>query len=276
MAHVYADLTAFKQYLVDDATSMGTGSDPDLLIALESASRTIDAHCQRTHKDFPMSGFGPRLGVNRYDGTYSGDLELKDDLLTVTTVTNGSTTLTDNTSFFKYPYDAPRFRYLLSPTVTPSLIWTNTNRRAISVTGKWGYQDVQVLCSQLNGALAAVTTTTTITLDTAVIPGQTLLIGSEQLYVRSVSGLTASCDRGCNGTTAAIQADDSPVSRYQYPANVVRCCLVIAGRRRKSRDAGLSGNFGGVAGMPTTFDPERSERWVLDDYLNEFKFALVA
>ncbi len=276
MAHVYADLNVFKAYLTDVAADFGSGSDADLLLALESASRTVDGHCKRTGPDHPMSGFGPRLGTNRYDGGFGNELYLDDDLLTITTVTGGSGTVVDETAFYKGPYDRPPYRYLLTPSNISGTVWYNVNRRAISVTGKWGYSDQAVLATQLNGALAAVTTTTTITTDAAVVPGQTLLIGTEQLYVRSVSGLTASCDRGCNGTTAAIQADDSPVSFYQYPANVTRATLVIAQRRRKSRDAGLSGDFGGVAGMPATAMPDRTERWILDDYLSDYKFALVA
>lgn len=278
MAHVYADLTTFKKYLTDLSDSFGSDSDADLLNALESASRTVDGHCNRTGPDHPMSGFGPRLGTNRYDGRWGSELALEDDLLSVTTVVGGSGTLVDETDFFKGPYDRAPYRYLTSPLPFNLTPWWTYTRRAVTVLGKWGYQDVTVLATAVNdvAGIANVTTTTTITTDAALIPGQTILIDAEQLYVRSVNLFTSSMDRAVNGTAAAAHLDNAPVSYFQYPSNVTRATLAIAQRRRKSRDAGLSGDFGGAAGMPTSIMPDRTERWILDDFLNDFKFALVA
>lgn len=270
--HVYAHLDAFKSYLVDVATNFGNSSDTDLLLTLESASRTVDGHCKRTGPDHPMSGFGPRLGTNRYDGVSGSELPLEDDLLALTgSVTVGGTSLTDESSYYKGPYDRAPYRYLAAPSRTG--IWWATIRRAISVPGKWGYSDDPLSLTTLNGALDS--SATSVVLTAAAVPGMTLLVDAEQMYVRSIATVTATVDRGVNGTTAATHLTLAPVSYYRYPANVTRATLVIAQRRRKSRDAGLSGEFGsGVT--PTTANSERTERWLLNDYLSDYMFSLVA
>jgi hypothetical protein len=85
MSHTYAPLTAFKDYIRDGGSGgTATTNDARLLAILESASRAVDHY---TDRSVFGSGFGPRLGTNRYDGNGSNVVPLDDDLLTVTSIT---------------------------------------------------------------------------------------------------------------------------------------------------------------------------------------------
>jgi len=75
----------------------------------------------------------------------------------------------------------------------------------------------------------ATTSGTTLTLSqaSAVYAGQTVKLGTEQMYISAVSGTSATVSRGVNGTTTATH---SAVSIYaaQYPAQVVDAVLFLA------------------------------------------------
>lgn len=278
MAHVYASLDAFKRYMVDRAEDFGTDSDQELLGKLESVSRSADEFCRRGGDDHPLSGFGPRLGTNRYDGNWyepgasprpaDRRLKLVDDLLAITddvTVVQsvGATALTYvlDTDYVLRPYDRTPYREL-QLRETGGLTWRAIGA-GITITGKWGYQDVRVAAGTVTSGINA--STETIPLDQGEA-GQTILIGDEQVYLRAVvsndpaPGVTATGTRGSNGTTAASHLAAAAVEVYTYPGPVVDFTLAIAQRRRKSRDAGLTQEFGGGAGVPfvTNRDTERS------------------
>ena len=55
-------------------------------------------------------------------------------------------------------------------------------------------------------------TTLTVTGGSALFTGQTIVLGSEQLVVTSISGSDLRVVRGANGTLAQAHADGSPVS----------------------------------------------------------------
>lgn len=271
MAHTYASVNTFKDYLRDQGSAsaggLGTANDALYLEWLEDASRSIDDYCRRTRESFPMSGFGPRLGTNRYDHDGSDEVELGDDLLSLTSVTSapsvGATpvTLTDETDFYKEPYDNPPYRCLALHSAATAVFYAC--RRGVSVTGTWGYSNETVASTTTVASGLAVSssaTTFTTSASPTISAGDTLLIDSEQLYVTALSGTTATVTRGANGTTAATHANSSAIATYRYPRPVHATTLRLAHRRWRQRDAGLTGTYGEGGGIPGTsnYDTEVS------------------
>ena len=75
-------------------------------------------------------------------------------------------------------------------------------------------------------------------------PGDTLLIESEQLYVTAVSGNNLTAERGVNGTTAATHADDTAISRFVYPKQLVEAVVMQASRLWTRRASGFADEAG--------------------------------
>lgn len=263
MAHTYASVTEFKKFLSEGGTEYGTNSDADLLTLLEGVSRTVDDALDRSSFG---SGFGPRIGTNVYDGTGSGCLDLRDDLIsytsgTVAAQTGGSTTaIADSTDFYldngagRYvaPYRRLRLHYLTSVSVGSGMrIW--------SIVGKWGYQDEQVTATTAAEAMDTSETGYDVTDGTAFAIGQTLLADSEQMYITGISSNTLTVVRAANGTTAASHSSGITLTTYRYPREVVTATLLVAQRRWRMREAGVTGDFGG-GGIPgqSFRDTERS------------------
>jgi hypothetical protein len=73
----------------------------------------------------------------------------------------------------------------------------------------------------------------------------TILVGTEQLYVTAVSTNTLTVKRGVNGTTAATHLISAAVSLYQYPEDVTEACAIQASRLFRRHEAPF-----GVTGAP--------------------------
>lgn len=274
--HTYASVRDFQDFVRDNgAGDLGSALDGDILKVLEGASRKVEGFCNRSKK----SGFGPRVGTNRYDGDGCNELYLHDDLLslsafTVAAVTGaaGVSPVVDTDYYLGGfgNYDPPYRKIVLHGVGTPTTF--ASGYRTIVATGTWGYQSTTVLTgTTVESGLDTGTTQTQFVLSASpdVAAGQTLLIGSEQLYLRDLDGTTATVERGSNGTTAATHADDSAISVYTYPSDVVTATLSIALRRRRLRDAGVDGSWGGGQ-MPgiTPRDTEHSLLWsILRDFV---------
>mgnify|MGYP001560548639 CR=1 FL=1 len=176
-----------------------------------------------------------------------------DDLLSITSVktydvVNGTaTTLVDETAFLKEPYGGPPYRRLRIHEES-SAAWGTATRGGAHVAGSWGHQDVRIATTTTvaSGLASDATVTTFVTSASPTISiGQTLFIGTEQLYVSGLSGTTTTVTRGANGTTAAGHANASAISIYTYHPRVVDGTRQIAQRAWKMRDAGASGGYGG-------------------------------
>jgi hypothetical protein len=267
MSHTYASVFDFKGYLIDGGDASWTQSDTTILTLLEGASRRIDEWCDRSRFG---SGFGPRIGTNRYDAPAGAVLELEDDLLAITSVSGvsggGTVTLTENTDVYGLPYEPVPYRQL-------SLAWTGSkawgsDQRGTIIVGTWGYSN-ETYALATGGTLTSSATSLILTGGSAYA-GQTLLIDSEQLYV-TASGGTATVVRGVNGTTAATHAASAAVSAYRYPRDIVSACLQLTGRRQRSAQAGLTGDFGGgIVPVGTFRDTESS---ILKSVIGTYRFV---
>lgn len=128
----YADSTALKAYL--DIT----GSTKDSLLAslLVRAQAMIDTHCGRT--------FEAASDTTRYfDAMRDVDgrmLWLRDDLATITSVTNGDGVAVSASDYVTEPRNAGPY-YAICLKRGASVAWTydDSPENAIEVVGKWAY-----------------------------------------------------------------------------------------------------------------------------------------
>lgn len=255
MGHVYATLSDLKSQIVDGG-NMGTANDGLLLGILQSVSEIIDEKMERSAFG---SGFGPRIGTNRYDGSGTNTLRLRDDLLSVTSITIRLTTtavattvLVADTDYYLLDvnggYGSAPYRKVLIHRFGTVYAF-GYGYRVTDVAGVWGYQNVTVTSSTtMASGFAASTTATTFTTSATplLVPGMTLLVGTEQMYLSGLSGTTATVVRGVNGSTAANHADASAISYYTYPAAVRETTLRLAQRRWVARDVGADEGQAGV------------------------------
>lgn len=260
MSHTYADVSVFKAYLVSNGgTDFGTTDDAVMLAILEGASRRVEGYCDRSRFG---SGFGPRVVASQgYDHDGTNHLELFDDFLTITSVTSAPTTgdtpvtLTATTDYLPWPSGVTQKRDLVFPFLGGNAIGWGYN--VISVSGTAGYSNVSASIGAMGTATSG---TVSITLTSgAAYPGATLLADAEQMYVTAATNGTAlTVVRGANGTTAAAHAAGTTVYQFTYPAEVVSATLLVAQRRWRQKESGITGDFGGQIMGGQNRDTEQS------------------
>jgi hypothetical protein len=272
--HTYATLDDAKQYLTDEGIAWADGSTNDALALgiLESVSRRVDEWCRRSRFG---SGFGPRIGTNRYDASGGTTLDFTDDLLTTTSVVSRAVTASSTTTAPAADTDfylvnqqgtyepGPYRRAILHGQGTVTAF--GSGRRVVEWAGTWGHQDVtRTLTPTTAEELDATETVVDVSALGELSPGMTILIGSEQMYVRAVTDATPdtiTVDRGVNGTEAATHTTAAPILRYVYDPAVVEVTLRVWAKRWRSRDAGGDGSDGG--GQVGVTVPRESEDTIL-------------
>lgn len=282
LRHTYTPLGDFNDFLRDTGSTT-FASESALIIGrkramLEAVSRMMDAWCERSIRG--RSGFGPRIGTNRYGPVGGLNLYLRDDLLTITSVTTydtpggTGTTLTDETDLYAHTgddWDTTPYRELTIHEAS-SAAWGSATR-GNHVNGKWGYQDVRRISTTTvaSGLASDAAATTFVTSASPTIQiGHTILIGTEQIYVTGLSGTTATVERGVNGTTAAVHANGSAIEVYAYPTSIAETHSRIALRRWKARDAGADGSDGG--GDVSSTVPREGEDLILRRGIWQFTY----
>lgn len=245
MPHSYLGRDDLKRVI----GTTSTAEDVALRRALEGVSEQIDRWMDRT--------FQPYQATRVYTARDAWTLDV-DDLLSVSAVKfdqNGDRVyeVTLTTSDWELgPPNAPArrepYQWLdMQPNGSYRL---DRTRRGVQITGTWGYwQDLAALGARLSTAYDATSTSLTIASSSGIQPGNTLLIGSEQLYVGELSTAgVAGVERGVNGTSATSHTTAEAISVYRYPSPVVEACRVQANRLWKRKDAPL-GSFAGPTDM---------------------------
>lgn len=228
------------------------------LSILEAVSRVVDSKAERSEFG---SGFGPRIGTNHYDGTGRNYLRLRDDLLTVTSITirlatrdSGTILPAADTDYYlendQGAYEPGPYRKIILHRYGVVSAF-GSGYHVTDVAGVWGNSNVTVPTGiTVTSGLAADATVTTFAASAAGLsPGMTLLIGTEQIYVSDVGSTpftTTTIVRGCNGTTAAVHANASTIARYQYTSQVHETTMRLYQRRWKAREAGADGTEEGL------------------------------
>lgn len=155
---------------------------PKIDLAIESATFNIDRRCHRT--------FSPYVAVKTFpwpdpnSSAWSWRLWLDgNDLVSITTLVSGADTVTN---FFLEPqrYGPPYTHIEIDTSSTEAFSAGDTNQRAISITGLWGYNDTTQLVTALAGAIVSTSATTLTVADGSQVGiGDLLLIDTERLLV---------------------------------------------------------------------------------------------
>lgn len=128
----YATLAEIKAYLT--ITSTNSTDDGAIEDMVEMASRLIDAETHRT--------FYARTETHYFDYTSSRSLYMDDDLLTVTTLTNGDDAVITSADYNLFPLNkSPKneIRIKQSSTYYWDSDGDSNTEGVISVAGTWGY-----------------------------------------------------------------------------------------------------------------------------------------
>ncbi len=225
----YASLTDLKNAL----PGSGSADDAALLQELETVSRWIEGRCGRH--------FSVRSETRYFTASHPNSL-LIDDLLSVPTLQ------TDEDGDLDYDVTWAVTDYILHPRnhypKTKILVHPNGDYLfllgipdGVKITGLWGYGDGESATpyepSGCTITVANGTATTVTPSDQSLLQvGQTILCGTEQMYIRSLTDGGVGADsgtvfRGVNGTTAAAQAG-AAASIYRYPDRIRKACLLRA------------------------------------------------
>lgn len=286
----YARLSHVKA----DVAGMAGVSDIDdtLLRLIDEESRAIERRIRRYFYSVLDTKY---LGADRQlDNRASNSffplkpaephrLWLNDDLISISAIAadldlDGSfETSLSASDYFLWPYSAAvrgqPYRALdLNPVSTVLSSWS-LYTRGMSITGIWGYSNETEAAGQLNGALNDSTTAVTVDAGHDIEEGETIVIGSEQMYVANSDSTTLTVTRAINGTTAAAHADDSTVYRRRYPREIERACKLAVVRGRWQSQSGYAGQV-----LTGDTDPSgRMPEWYLEwnRLVSAFRIPLV-
>lgn len=147
IANGYSTLEEYRDYhQVESISSVDDGVVESLI---EGASRYIDAQTGRT--------FYARTETRYFSVPGSRELRFDDDLLTITTLTNGDATTIDSTEYNFMPRNVSP-KYGLKLKEASSVAWypdsDNNYEYVISIAGTWGYvatvpDDVVTACLEI-------------------------------------------------------------------------------------------------------------------------------
>ena len=253
----YADLGEFRTRLgITD-----TDDDTMLLHLLESVSRAVDRYCRRhfyvmTEARYLDGDAGVMQVVDRYTERVSAYLSRLwvADLLAVTSIKmdgDQDAVYEDTlaaTDYILWPYVGyPKMRVDLDLRQGDYSYWYR-GQKAIEITADWGYGNGEdaspVAASGATVTVADATATTVTVSDYSLLePGQTILVGSERMYVRTVvdgdPNDSATVYRGVNGSTGAAQAA-AGASIYQVPDDVREAVLIGTAKLWKRKDTAFA------------------------------------
>lgn len=209
-----------------------TSDDARLLAALQAAAAQVERAAGRR--------FCPRQATLQHTVHYATELLLDDDLLELTTLTNGDGSTIPLDNVILLPDDAPAGGVLLM--AGSSFTWAQSPVQAVSINGLWGWHDRwgeawrnsadTVQNNPLNSSATSLTVADADGLDSdGETPrfqvGHLLKIESEYLRVLAVNTVTnvLTVLRGVNGTTAVAHLQNTPIYTYQPPADVAAIAL---------------------------------------------------
>lgn len=244
--NLYATLSEYKAYATARGQTASTDAADDTVIntLLESASRFIDLSTRRQ--------FYPSVETHLFDVPDDNAIYLDGDLLELTTLTNGDSSVITSTDYTLRSARPPH--WCLSMKDISTLSWQGTTagsvEQVISVLGVWGYHDQysQRGWLQVGTLSAAITDTTTLafsaTTGHTITVGNILKIGSEFYNVVTAATNTITpVKRGDNGSTAATHLISTAIYAWQPMEGAKQSCIEIANgmyQKRFGRNTGES------------------------------------
>ncbi len=228
----------------------GTTDDALILFYIRAASRDIS--------EIAQSKFAPRIETHYYDAPLEGgawsqlysdvdrlnrkivgarELVLGDDLLEVTTFTNGDGTVIASNQYILEPYnDSVKNKLALLRSSSVSFLPTAAAdyQRALSILGVWGnhndYLNAWVDSTTTLGVAitSASATTFTSSAGASLKAGWLIKIDSEYLYIVSIATNTVTVQRGVNGSTAATHLISTAVYYWEVMFQIESICRQAA------------------------------------------------
>ncbi len=134
---------------------------------------------------------------------------------------------------------------------TATAVFPTGTPRGVQLTGTWGYTNqtrtLAALPTTVSGWDATSTSLGFVNAST-IAPGQTLLVDSEQMFVKDgVSTSSFLVERAVNGTVAAAHTSAAPIAVYEYPVISEACRFQVALTWRAKDQSG----YGGDQGVPS-------------------------
>lgn len=259
-----------------------TADDALLLDLIGEASDIVDQMTGRA--------FVPHVATRAYDARgphLDGQtLRLDDDLLAITTLTNGDGTTLASSGYVLRGAGTPKWAIELLDTAawTYSSAWQN----AISVAGTWGYHEdwANAWVStndtvQDAGGIDATTSALTVTdadgrdgrYRTRFAVGQLLRIDDEYLHVAAVNATSNALTvlRGWRGTTAASHDNGAAIASYAPMRNVEKACaaMVVFMYRNRETEGDKLQLFDGGQMLLSNKTPR-----VIEDVLSSYRRCL--
>jgi len=218
--NAYANVHQLKEVLYLDQSS--TARDDELLLVSIAASRNIDHVIQRefwVERD------------TRYFKPHSARRAIIDDVTSIeeiSVVSASGTTVLTSYDYYLEPRHLP-VKNIIALDDTVNVVFSGDED--IVVTGTFGYGNGTASPWLSINAVAttdAVSTLVDFDINHGLYPGQTILVGSEQMFILATpTTKRATVVRGVNKTTAAIHKEAS-VYVMQYPHEVVVAALWLA------------------------------------------------
>ena len=209
----------------------GAAHDRRLISLLEGVSRQVDGWCSRHF--FTLSA------TRLFDSNDSATLRTP-DLISVypsgmRTDEGGKRsfdTVWDASDFLLHPANAdPTGGHDASRPYTAALAGGQrgfpVGPRTVRISGEWGYWRRLRRAEETTAARIG-TSESSARLNTGadVETGHTILVGSEQMYVRGREEQTIEVARAVNGSAAAAHSAGSAIWVYEYPAPVVEAVII--------------------------------------------------
>ena len=245
MPNAYANLKTIKSVSLLDIS--GGSHDTRLLELLEDTSRWIDQHCNRH--------FFTLQATRLFDVQRSSTRVLVPDLVRITSLKSDGDgdklfdTAWASGDYILYPLNADPtqpwgrpYTRLEVDSGSGGLLGARTHsprgRSTLQIAGVWGFrEDLRTSAAVVDGmGIDAAATEFGVNGGMPFSPGDTLVIGSEQMYVTSTGTNKLKVERGVNGTSTSRHAAASPIKAFRYPAGVAEACLVQAARLWKRKD----------------------------------------
>lgn len=244
--NVYATLEDLKALLKVTTAEDNT----QLLRLLTAASRQVEQP-KLAGRDFYCYE-----GTRYFDGG-SKQLWLPDDILSVTTLKcdrdgDGTYEVTmAATDYYLYPLNSyPKILLMVNSNGNYSS-FAPGQPKGIEIAGVFGFADSATPFTEktaLAGALGASAAEVEVDSGAVVKIGQTLRVGSEQMFVEDVVQNKLYVKRPVNGTTGATHSEDDLVYVYDYPEDITHAVLIAAMRAWKRKDSA----YQDVVGSPET------------------------
>ena len=234
--NAYASVDMLK----DALNIAGAGDDARLLRLIEAASRAVDGYCNRH--------FYALRAAKLFDGD-GGTALLTPDIIKIEE--GGLRTDAGLEGTFETTWPEPD--YLLLPANADPASASNaasrpytrieaaraagarrcfpTGRSTVRVAGLWGWWlHLRRAGETLAAAVANTDTVLAVSTRADVEAGHTLLLGSEQMYVRSYDGNRLNVTRGANGTTASAHEQADSIDIFEYPPGITEAVIIQAAR----------------------------------------------